>query len=70
MSFNAMLVNKSVYSMKDARVFAKAKGFKLKCKILLHNYDLYYCFGDEPRENVPYTLTYYNDNKIIFLSDI
>ena len=33
-----MLVNKSVFSMKEARVFAKAKGLKLKCKILLHNY--------------------------------
>lgn len=56
--------------MKEARVFAKAKGLKLKCKILLHNYDMYYCFGDEPAENVPYTLTYYNNNTIIFLSDV
>ena len=69
MSFNAMLVNKSTYSMKEARVFARAKGLKLKCKLLLHNYVLYYCFGDEPSENVSYTLTYYNDGNIIFLSD-
>ena len=32
MVFNSMLVNKSVFSRKEARVFAKAKGLKLKCK--------------------------------------
>jgi len=65
-----MLVNKSSYTIKEARVFAKSKGLSLKCKILLHNHDLYYCFGNIPHENVPYALSYSDDNKIIFLSNV
>ena len=63
-----LLVNQLDYNIKQARVIAKSKGYGLKCKIMIHQNEHYYCFGVTPIENIAYNIHFEDDGKIIFLS--
>ncbi len=63
-----LLISKEEYTLKEARKIANQFMVSGKCRTVLWDINLFYCFGPIPTEDVVYDVAYTKDKKLFYIS--